>query len=135
MAPKAKTRTMPKFRSAPDKLIRIFANAIAGLPGIEPRRMFGYPCAFVNGQMFVGVFQDHLMLRLSDDDRAQFLKLPGAKPFAPMPGRVMKEYVEVPADILSAEAKLKTWLKRGLVYAQTLPPKAKKTKSTRPARK
>jgi len=71
------------------------------------------------------------MLRLSDADRAKFLELPAAKPFAPMPGRVMREYVEVPPDILKSEAELKKWLKRGLAYAQTLPPKAKKVKSKR----
>ena len=101
---------MPKFTPAPEALKATFAKAIDGLPGIEPRKMFGYPCAFVNGQMFVGVFADRLMLRLSDADRAKFLKLPGAKPFEPMPGRVMKEYVEMPKEMLDSPAELKRWI-------------------------
>lgn len=129
MAAKGKPAKMPTFTPAPEALVTLFGKVIAGVPGAEPRKMFGYPCAFVNGQMLCGLFQDRLMLRLSDADRAKFLKLPGAKPFAPMPGRVMKEYVEVPPDILKSEAELKKWLKRGLAYAQTLPPKAKKVKS------
>ncbi len=125
--PKPKIAKMPKFRPAPEALKATFADAIDGLPGIEPRKMFGYPCAFVNGQMFVGVFADRLMLRLSDGDRAKFLKLPGAKPFEPMPGRVMKEYVEVPQAVTES-ADLKRWLKKSLAYAQSLPPKVKKSK-------
>jgi len=117
---------MPKFTPAPEALKATFAKAIDGLPGIEPRKMFGYPCAFVNGQMFVGVFADRLMLRLSDEDRAKFLKLPGAKPFEPMPGRVMKEYVEMPKEMLDSPAELKRWIKRGLAYTKMLPPRGKK---------
>ncbi len=125
--PKPKIAKMPKFTPAPEALKATFAKAIDGLPGIEPRKMFGYPCAFVNGQMFMGVFADRLMLRLSDADRAKFLKLPGAKPFEPMPGRVMKEYVEVPRAV-TGSAELRKWLKKSLAYAQSLPPKAKKSK-------
>ncbi len=57
--------------------------------------------------MLCGVFADRLMLRLSDEDRARFLKLPGARPFEPTPGRVMKEYVEVPPGLLNSEADLR----------------------------
>jgi TfoX/Sxy family transcriptional regulator of competence genes len=127
--PKAKAaRKMPKFTPAPEKLVALFNTAVATLPGVEPRKMFGYPCVFTNGQMLSGLFQDRLMLRLSDEDRARFLKLPGAKPFEPMPGRVMREYVEVPQDVLESETELERWVKRGLAYAQTLPPKVKKAK-------
>jgi len=123
---KPKSAKMPKFTPAPEKLVALFNAIIASVPGIEQRKMFGYPCAFANDQMLCGLFQDRLMLRLADDDRAKFLKLPGAKLFAPMPGRVMREYVEVPPGILDSKATLKRWLQRGLAYTQSLPPKAKK---------
>lgn len=135
MAAKAKPGKMPKFLPAPEKLIGVFNTIVKDLPEAEPRKMFGYPCAFVNDQMFVGVFQDRLMLRLSDEDRARFLKLPGAKRFEPTPGRVMREYVELSPALLDSQAELKRWLKRGLAYAKSLPPKTKRPKSARPARK
>ncbi len=135
MPAKAKSAKMPKFTPAPEAIVNTFDKIIAGLPEAEPRKMFGYPCAFVNGQMFVGVFQDRLMLRLADADREKFLKLKGAKPFEPMPGRVMKEYVEVPPEILNSDAKLKPWIERGLAYARGLPPKARKPRRAKPAKK
>lgn len=119
---------MGKFRPAPEWIKELFANVIRGVPEAEPRKMFGYPCAFVNGQMLCGVFADRLMVRLSEEDRAKFLKLPGAKPFEPMPGRPMKEYVEVPRAMMESTAELRKWLKKSLAYAQSLPPKVKKTK-------
>ena len=114
-----------KFKPAPDWIKELFANAINYFPETEPRKMFGYPCAFVKGNMMCGVFADRLMIRLSEADRARFLNLPGAKQFEPMPGRPMKEYVEVPEAILRSP-ELKKWLKKSLAYAQSLPVKKKK---------
>ncbi len=133
MVAKAKPSKMPKFQAAPEKLVSLFGTVIEDLPEAEPRKMFGYPCAFVNGQMFVGILGDRLMLRLSDEDRARFLKLPEAKLFAPTPGRVMREYVELTPAVLNSRAELKRWLQRGLAYAKSLPPK--KSKKIGPARK
>jgi TfoX/Sxy family transcriptional regulator of competence genes len=76
--------------------------------------------------MFVGLFQDRMMMRLPDNERASFLKLKGARPFEPMPGQPMREYVEVPEAVLNSKAKLKTWLGKSYEYAQSLPAKAKK---------
>lgn len=119
--PKSK---MPKFMPAPEWIKELFANTLSYFPEAEQRKMFGYPCAFVNGQMFVGVFADRLMMRLSEEDRTKFLKLKGAKPFEPMLGRPMREYVEVPGA-MNESAELRKWLKKSLAYAQSLPPKVK----------
>jgi len=127
-AQSSKSSKMPKFKPAPEAVVTLFHAAIAGLPNLESRKMFGYPCAFVNGQMLIGVLGDRIMLRLSDQDRTQFLKLPGAKPFEPMPGRPMREYVELPPNIMNSPAQLKRWLKLGLEYVGTLPPKVKRPK-------
>ena len=135
MPAQAKSSGMPKFTPAPEGVVALFHTAVGGLPEVELRKMFGYPCAFVHGQMLTGVFQDRIMLRLSDEDRAKFLKLPGAKPFEPMPGRPMREYVELPPDVMNSPAALKRWVKRGLAYVETLPPKVKRTTSAKAAKK
>ncbi len=131
MPARPKPRPMPKFTPASQAVVALFQAAIEGLPEVEQRKMFGYPCAFVRGQMLIGVFQDRIMLRLSEADRAEFLKLPGARPFEPMPGRPMREYVELPPEVLNSPAAVKRWMKRGLAYVETLPPKARKAKSAK----
>lgn len=112
-----------KWKPAPDELIRRFGAATRDLPGIEPRKMFGYPCVFVNGNLFAGLFQDRMIVRLSESDRA------GRRRFEPWPGRAMKEYVELePAELRSA-SRLDALLRTSLCYAASLPAKkAKKAK-------
>ncbi len=124
-------RPMPKFTPAPQAVVALFHAAVEGLPEVEQRKMFGYPCAFVHGQMLTSIFQDRIMLRLSEADRAKFLEQPGARLFEPMPGRPMREYVELPPDVMNSPAALKRWVKRGLAYVETLPPKAKKARSAK----
>jgi TfoX/Sxy family transcriptional regulator of competence genes len=117
---------MPAFTPAPESVLRIFDEAIAGISSIERRKMFGYPCAFVHGQMLCGVFADRIMLRLSEADRAGYLQLPGAKTFEAMPGRPMREYVELTPNIMASPAEFSSWLQRGLAYVEGLPPKEPK---------
>lgn len=121
-------RTKPnkerKERPAPDELLRTVEDGLSFLRGGEIRKMFGYPCSFIGRQMFVSLHQENMILRLSESDGQKFLKLDGAAPFEPMPGRVMREYVVVPESILSPEEELEAWLKKTFAYAECLPPKA-----------
>ena len=123
----AKTkRVMPSFTKAPDDLVRIFENAMKDFPMAAQRKMFGYPAAFVNGNMFAGLFQERMFLRLSDEDRAAIRKEYGTPLFEPMPGRPMRGYVEMPRYVLNSPKLLKTWMAKGMEYCKTLPPKGKK---------
>jgi TfoX/Sxy family transcriptional regulator of competence genes len=85
--------------------------------------MFGYASAFVNGNMFAGTFQDSIVVRLAETDRAALLKVKGAAPFEPM-RRPMKEYVVVPASIVAKPKELAAWIERGHRYGLTLPAKS-----------
>src|SRR5262249_30191479 len=86
--------------------------------------MFGFPCAFVNGQMFAGLFEEHMNLRLPEEGRDELIALGGA-PFEPMPGRPMKEYVVVPQAIVADGAALRGWGARAFTRAQPLGPTTK----------
>jgi TfoX/Sxy family transcriptional regulator of competence genes len=120
---KSATREMPAFTKAPPEVIATFQSAIDGLDGVERRTMFGYPAAFANGNMFACVFQDRIMVRLAPDDRAEAMRLDGARMFEPMPGRPMREYVELPADVTRTARALRGWVSRGRDYAAALPTK------------
>jgi hypothetical protein len=59
--------------------------------------MFGCPVYFINNNMFAGLHQDNLFIRLSETDRERvFTTYEGMCPFEPMKGRTMKEYGGVP---------------------------------------
>lgn len=88
--------------------------------------MFGFPCAFVNGNMFAGLHQDSLILRLGEAERGELLREPGARLFEPMPGRSMKEYVAAPPGVLGDATLLRKWMKKSFAFAAALPPKGAK---------
>jgi TfoX/Sxy family transcriptional regulator of competence genes len=113
-----------KLSKAPAEMIALFEAVCPG-PPVTPRKMFGYPAAFINGNMFMGLFADQMMLRLDDTDRARLLEEPGVAIFEPMPGRPMREYVTLSRAILNDRAELKKWIGRSLDYAQSLPAKKK----------
>ena len=115
-----------KFDKSPLWLVELF-KALQPEVGGTPRLMFGYPCAFEDGQMFAGLFGDGLFLRLGEAERQALLALPGAAPFAPM-GRPSKHYAVLPPAMLEDEEAVKGWMSRALAFAKTLPPKARKAK-------
>lgn len=117
---------MKKWKPAPREAVAAFEAATSGLPGAEPRRMFGYSCVFAKGNMFSGLHEAGMVLRLPDEQRAEFLRLKGAKQFEPMPGRVMREYVVVPKVLLNAPEQLRAWVEKSLAYVLSLPAKPKK---------
>ena len=125
---KTSKRAMPAFTKAPEEMVRTFEHAMKDFPMVTPRKMFGYPAAFINGNMFAGLFQERMFLRLSDEDRAAIRKEYGAPLFEPMPGRPMRGYVEVPRYVLKSPRLLRTWLTKGMEYTKTLPAKGKKSR-------
>jgi TfoX/Sxy family transcriptional regulator of competence genes len=114
------------WSAVPDEQAQGFKQALETLPEVELRKMFGCPCAFVHGQMFAVFHPVGLALKLSEEDRVALLEQAGAKPFEPMPGRKMREYIVLPDPYLSAEESLQTWLHKAHRYAALLPPKRSK---------
>lgn len=119
----AAKKSASKWKPAPAEVVARFNDVVASIPDIQARKMFGYPAAFVNGNMVGGLFQESMMLRLAPADRATIEKDFGAKPFEPMPGRVMREYVTVPATILDSKPRLRTWIEKAATFTRSLPAK------------
>jgi len=122
-----------KFAKSPAWLVELF-QALQPEVGGAPRKMFGCPCAFDNEQLFTGVFEDGLFVRLGELERKELLALRGAKPFAPMK-RPMREYAVLPASMLEDEESVKGWMRRAREYVATLPPKRKSGAATRKRRR
>jgi hypothetical protein len=113
----------PWTKSPPDLIAR-FDAALPAHPGLVRKPMFGYPAAFVNGNLVCGLFQDSVVVRLGKEGAAAAIAGEGADPFMPMQGRVMSGYALVPEADCLQRAALAPWLARALGYALTLPAKA-----------
>jgi len=96
---------------------------VASVPGAVVKPMFGNFSGFKDGTMFAGMFGKEVFVRLSEDDRAAALEVPGAKVFEVMKGRPMKEYVCLPPAVLADKKKTGAWVAKSIAYARTVPPK------------
>ena len=112
---------MKKWKLAAARWIAAFATASRGLG--EPRKMFGYSAAFASGNMFAGLHQAGLVLRLPEKEREAFLHQEGARRFEPMPGRVMREYVVAPEALADDPGALRGWITKAFRHASSLPAK------------
>jgi len=109
------------WKKANRDLIDRLEKALAGFD-TEPKFMFGSPTFFVNNNMFAGVHQDTVILRLSGADReALFKEHPDIGPFTPMEGRPMKEYAALPYDFTEDEDAFRELLEKSYAYAASLP--------------
>jgi TfoX/Sxy family transcriptional regulator of competence genes len=91
-------------------------------PRVEVKLMFGNLGAFVNGNMFMGMFGSQIGIKLDDAGR-ETLKGQGGGPFGPAE-RPMGGYVTLPADWSDAQAE--AWVATSLAEVALLPAKEKK---------
>lgn len=113
-------------------LIVEFKAVVAQLhrAGAEPRKMFGYDAAFVNGNMAVGLWQNTCVVKVSERDAQRLLASGQAIPFAPMKGRVMTGWIELSEELAHDPEELLAWAERAVVHVATLPPKQRKAPKT-----
>jgi TfoX/Sxy family transcriptional regulator of competence genes len=122
--------TPDPWRKAPEELRERFEAAVAGVQGLEQRKMFGYPAGFIGGNMTTGLHQKSWIVRLGEADRAERLAA-GWATFEPMPGRPMRGYVALPPEVVADPDQARAWVERAADYVRTLPPKAPKPRKKR----
>jgi TfoX/Sxy family transcriptional regulator of competence genes len=105
-----------------------FTALVPDLPGVVVKPMFGNLGAFVNGNMFMGLFGASIGLKLSDADAARLLStVDGTGPFGPAE-RPMGGYVAIPSDWRKPTKRSMEWVARSVEYVAALPPKSPKKK-------
>jgi TfoX/Sxy family transcriptional regulator of competence genes len=104
-----------------------FSKLVPSEPAVALKPMFGQLSAFVNGNMFCGLFGDDLVVRLPEPEIAK-VKQQGGRDFEPMAGHKMGGYVRVPVD-WTKHAPASALIKRALTLARAMPPKAPKKKA------
>ncbi len=131
-----------EWKKAPEELKALLDTAMQGVE-CEKRPMFGYPAYFINRNMFIGLFQDQLFMRLSESTRASLDRRSVAlRNLEPMPGRPMKDYFVIPPEVYTRPQDLRQLVGEATEHARTLRPKAMKpgkpprpkTAQTKPAK-
>ena len=126
---------MPK---ASDQDKERFRSLVPDHPDVAVKPMFGNLGAFVNGNMFAGLFGPTIGIKLSPEDREELESSERTVPFGPAE-RPMGGYTGLP-EMWNEEgdgddARAKAWIHKAFEYISTLPPKEPKATKVRSAGK
>jgi TfoX/Sxy family transcriptional regulator of competence genes len=104
-----------------------FRELVPTDPRVEVKPMFGNLGAFVNGNMFMGLFGSDIGVKLPETE-GEKLRQAGGGPFGPAE-RPMSGYITLPTPTTTATAQ--TWITAALDHIATLPPKKPKNPTRR----
>lgn len=105
-----------------DALADILREALAPVPGLSEKRMFGGLCFLVNGNMLCGVHRQGGMARVGKDREQEALHIQGVTPLS-FTGRRMGGMVDVEAAVLRDPARRERILSLARAFVEALPPK------------
>lgn len=63
------------WEKSSDRLVALLGELAPQEPDVTVKKMFGWPCCFVNGNLFAGLHNQTMIFRLSDADQTAFLRL------------------------------------------------------------
>ena len=96
---------------------------MAGEAGVTETKMFGGLAFLIGGNMSVAASgRGGLMVRVDPEATGELVAKPHAQPFV-MRGREMKGWLRVDDEGVRTKRQLEPWVKRGVAYARSLPPK------------
>ncbi len=103
------------------KLAERIRAELREIPFVE-KKMFGGVGFLLHGNMAVGVYKEDMIVRVAPEKHNKLLKKAGAKLFD-ITGRPMKGWLAVEPQGYKTAKQLTNWVKEGVEYALTLPPK------------
>ncbi len=105
-----------------DQLAYDIREAMIPLAEFVEKKMFGGVGFLVNGNMACGVNKDALIVRVGPQAYDRALEQPHTRPFD-MTGRPMQGWVMVDPAGYQEPSRLTSWVKQGVEFAASLPPK------------
>jgi hypothetical protein len=97
-------------------------EALGELPGLVEKKMFGGVGYMVQGNMACGVHKDRLIIRIGPEGYEDAMGMAHTRPFD-ITGRPMKGWVMVVPEGCESDGDLRDWVRLGVDFALTLPPK------------
>jgi TfoX/Sxy family transcriptional regulator of competence genes len=95
----------------------------SGEPGLTEKKMFGGLSFLIGGNMAVAASgQGGVLVRVDPAESDRLVAETTARPMV-MRGREMQGWLRVDTEDVRTKRQLATWVKRGVTYARSLPPK------------
>ena len=116
-----------EWKKSSEELVKFLDGKMTGRKA-ERRKMFGFPCYFINNNMCTGTFEEGLFLRLGNEGREKAMVEHKELSYFEPRGRKMGEYVVVPQELRDDAASFDRLLELSVEYVSGLQPKKKKGK-------
>jgi len=124
---------MGKWKKASNELQTFLEDMVLAYP-CDRKRMFGSEVYFVNNNMFAGVHQDNIFMRMSKEEKLYAMeKISGVGHFEPMEGRIMREYISIPKDVAADGKLVKQLLDLSYGHVSSLPQRKRRSSRSFPA--
>lgn len=114
---------------AGESFIEFVREQLAGLPGVEFRRMFGGQGIYRGGSFFGILHRGRLFFKTDYRTRPDY-EAAGMGPFQPNAKQRLPAYREVPAAVLEEAAQLTVWAERAANCSKN--PKPSRTRKSSP---
>jgi hypothetical protein len=106
-----------------EDLANLIRELIGAEQGVSEQPMFGGLAFLINGHMSVAASgQGGLLVRFDPEQTEELAAKPHTSPFV-MRDREMNGWLRVDAEGVRTKRQLEPWVKRGVAYARSLPPK------------
>ena len=105
-----------------EKLANRVSAFLENTPEISEKKMFGGIGYLLNGNMACGIHQEYLFVRVGPENYQAALDEAHTRVFD-LTGRPMTGWVAVEPEGLQSKDRLVYWVRQGLGFAETLPPK------------
>jgi TfoX/Sxy family transcriptional regulator of competence genes len=112
-----------------EKLANRIREALADLPAVEEKHMFGGVCFMVNGKMCLGVVKDELMCRFDPGLSELVFEKNGCRPMD-FTGGPMKGYAFISTEGMKTTKEFEFWIGLGLEFNSRAKASRKKPKKT-----
>jgi TfoX/Sxy family transcriptional regulator of competence genes len=103
------------------KLAERIRTELGEIPFVE-KKMFGGVGFLLHGNMAIGVHKENMIVRVDPEKHEKLIKKPYARAFD-ITGRPMKGWLMVELEGCRTAKQLSGWVKEGVEFALTLPPK------------
>jgi DNA transformation protein len=114
-----------------DTLREWLAEALAELPELSFRRMFGGAGAYSEDVIFAILYRERVYLKTDERTRPAFTER-GSGALRVRSGSVLTSYYEVPLEVLDDAEQLASWARRALDVARAAPERPRRRASVEP---
>jgi len=111
-----------------EKLADRVREAIAELPNVEEKLMFGGACFMVNEKLCLGVIKDEMLCRIDPSLDEEILEQTGCRPMD-FTGKSMKGFVFVGEEAMKTKKEFDKWIALCLQYNPKARASKKKSKA------